>query len=167
MAFWPGCGSNVPGGSGFCTNCGQPANAEQPTVKVAPAQPVRAAEQKFFETEGVLVTNSRFVRGNETFAMSGVASAWAHTVVPPETGPMILIVFGAIVALAALQSSLGGAVLGVVLIGLGILWFREIKNSYFVRLVTASGERDAVSSFDANYIGGIVDAVNQAIIHHG
>jgi hypothetical protein len=167
MAFCAGCGSNVPSGSGFCTNCGQPANAEQTTVKVAPAQPVRVAEQKFFEADGVLVTNTRFVRGNETFAMSGVTSVRAHTVVPPKTGPIILIIFGAIIGLASLQSSLSGVLVGVVVIGLGILWFRGIKNSYFVRLVTASGERDAVSSFDANYIGGIVDAVNQAIIHRG
>jgi hypothetical protein len=167
MAFCGGCGSNVPVGSGFCTNCGQPTNAEQAAVKITPAQPARVAEQKFFEADGVLVTNTRFVRGNETFAMSGVTSVRAHTVVPPKTGPIILIIFGAIVALASLQSSLPGVVVGIVIAGLGIVWFRGIKNSYFVRLVTASGERDAVSSFDANYIAGIVEAVNQAIVHRG
>jgi hypothetical protein len=115
----------------------------------------------------VLITNVRFVKGNETFAMSGVTSVRSHTEFPSKTGPILLIIVGAIVGVVSIQSSLLAAFIGVVMVGLGILWYRSIKNIYHVFLVTASGERDAVSNLDANYIGGIVAAVNQAIIHRG
>jgi hypothetical protein len=76
-------------------------------------------------------------------------------------------ILGGIVALASMQSSWGGTLFGLFVAGLGILWLRSIKNIYHVRLVTASGERDAMSSPNAEYIASIVGAINQAMIHRG
>lgn len=167
MAFCGKCGTGNSPGAGFCNNCGQPIDVQARIAGAMPAQSPRVAEQKFFEGDGVLVTNTRLVKGGETFAMSGVTSVRAHTVVPSKKGPIFFIVIGGITLLASLQSSLVAALIGVALIGLGIWWFRSIKNVYHVRLVTSSGERDAINSHSMEYIANIVSAVNQAIIHRG
>ena len=66
-----------------------------------------------------------------------------------------------------MQSSWGAVVFGVLLIALGVWWLRSIKNIYHVRLMTASGERDALNSPNGEYIATIVGAINQAIVHRG
>jgi|HubBroStandDraft_6_1064221.scaffolds.fasta_scaffold23464_3 hypothetical protein len=167
MAFCSSCGANIPSGSGFCNSCGQSVTPQATTTSAAAAQPARIAEQAFFKSDDVLVTNTRLVKGNETFAMSGVTSVRAHTEVPSKKGPIIVMVVGVLVLLGSLRASLGGALVGVALIGLGIWWFRSIKNIHYVRLVTASGERDAIGNVDGEYIAKIVAAISQAIIHRG
>lgn len=169
MAFCSSCGTNIPLGGAFCNNCGQPVTAPSPAAisVAAAAQPARSAERKFFEDRNVCVTNTRFLRGNETFAMSGITSVKAFTEVPSKTGPLVVIGIGALVFLAMVSSSLGGALVGAVLIGLGILWLRSIKDIHHVRLVTTSGETDALSSLNAEYIGSVVGAINEAIVHRG
>ena len=164
MAFCSGCGANIPSGSSSCGSCGQAVILASAPVT---AQPVRATEHTFFEGNGVLVTNTRFVKDNETFAMSGVTSVRSHTIVPSKKGPIILIVLGALVLLGSSQAGAGAAIAGIAMIALGVLWLRSKKDVYYVRLVTSSGERDAVPSLDMAYITKIVAAVNQAIIHRG
>ncbi len=100
--------------------------------------------------------------------MSGVTSVSSFTEVPSKKGPIILIVIGALALLTgASQKSFGVALVGLIMVGLGVLWFRGIKNVYHVRLVTSSGERDALTSRDGEYVGKIVGAVSQAIVHRG
>jgi hypothetical protein len=100
--------------------------------------------------------------------MSGVTSVSSFTEVPSKTGPIILVLIGALVSLGGgTQSSVGAVVVGLAMVVLGILWFRSIKNLYHVRLVTASGERNALTSRDAEYVGKIVGAIGQAIVHRG
>lgn len=168
MAFCSSCGVNLSSGATFCSGCGQPVASQAVGAPSTPVQPTGPSEQTFFKGTDVLVTNTRLVRGNETFAMSGVTSVSSFTEVPSKKGPIILIVIGALALLAGgSQSSFGVAFVGLVMIGLGVLWFRSIKNVYHVRLVTASGERDALSSRDREYVGKIVGAISQAIVHRG
>ena len=167
MAFCGNCGASVSSGSAFCNNCGQSVSSQATTATGAAVQPARVKEQTFFEGEGVLVTNTRLVRGNETFAMSGITSVSSFTEVPSKKGPFVVIAVGVLVFLVSIQSSLGAALVGVALVGLGIWWFRSIKDVYHVRLVTASGERDALTSPNIEYVAGIVGAINQAIVHRG
>lgn len=129
--------------------------------------PVKVTERQFFEDHNILVTNSRLVKGAETFAMSGITSVMSFTEVPSKKGPIILMVVGGLMFLASIQSSLGVASFGAILVALGVWWLGRIKNVYHVRLMTASGERDALNSRDGAYIASIVQAINQAIIHRG
>jgi hypothetical protein len=99
--------------------------------------------------------------------MSGITSVTSFPEIPSKKGPIILALIGGLIFLAAMQSSWGGALFGVLLMALGIWWFRSIKNIYHVRLVTASGQRDAMSSPNADCIATIVGAINEAIIHRG
>jgi hypothetical protein len=98
--------------------------------------------------------------------MSGVTSVSSFTEVPSKKGPIILIAVG-VLAVLSFKSSAAVGLIGIILLALGIWWFRSIKNLFHVRLVTASGERDALSSRDGQYVGEIVGAVSQAIVHRG
>jgi hypothetical protein len=167
MSFCGGCGSSLVADSAFCNQCGRPVNSQTTTATGAAVQPAKNVERKFFEDGNVLVTNTRFVRGNETFAMAGVTSVKSFTEVPSKKGPIIIIVIGSIIIFGSLQSSLGGVLFGAALVVAGILWLRSIKNVYHVRLVTASSERDAISNTDSGYINNIVNAINEAIVHRG
>jgi Family of unknown function (DUF6232) len=167
MAFCSKCGVTIVAGSAFCNGCGQPVNSQGPVMEGAPSQAARSVEHKFFDDGNTLVTNTRVVRGNVTFAMSGITSVKSFPEFPSKKGPIALIVIGALTFLAALRSSVGVALSGAVLVALGIWWLRSIKTIYHVRLVTASSEKDAVGDTNAQYINSIVDAINQAIIHRG
>jgi hypothetical protein len=166
MSFCSSCGENLTLNSAFCNKCGQSTSQVLSPPAVA-IQPAKTAEQRFYEDQNILVTNSRLVKGNETFAMSGITSVMSFPEVPSKKGPIILGVVGGLIFLASLQSSWVAALFGAMLIGLCIWWFRSIKNIYHVRLVTASGQRDAMSSQNGQYIATIVGAINQAIIHRG
>lgn len=158
MSFCSSCGTALSDGSAFCRSCGQSASGG--------ADSGRSSEHTFFQGPDVLVTNTRLVRGNETFAMSGVTSVSSFTEVPSKKGPIILIAVG-VLAVLSFKSSAAVGLIGIILLALGIWWFRSIKNLFHVRLVTASGERDALSSRDGQYVGEIVGAVSQAIVHRG
>ncbi len=167
MPYCGSCGANLPSGLAFCSSCGKAISAQATSATGAAAQPARVAEQSFFERGDVLVTNTRLVRGDETIAMSGVTSVRAHTIVPSKKGPIIVIVVGVLILLGGSQSGLMAVLVGVAVMGLGLWWYMSIKNIHCVRLVTASGERDAITNTDFKYISGIVAAINQAIIHRG
>lgn len=166
MSVCSACGATLSALSSFCSSCGTSvpvlSNSLKPSVR-----PTANNEQTFFQRGQVLVTNTRFVRANETFAMAGVTSVSSLTEVPPKKWPILIVVLGGLTVLLGLQSSITAVVIGVGLAALGVWWFRSIKNVHHVRLVTASGERDALSSTDGAYIAEIVAAISQAIVHRG
>ncbi len=166
MPFCASCGGTLTSDSGFCGKCGQliVANPQATAAIQAP----RVAEKTFFESDGVLVTNTRLVKKDgETFAMSGVTSVASYAEVPSKKWPIILMVLGILVLLSSIRSSIAGVLIGVALTALAIWWFRSIKNIYKVRLVTASGQRDAIADTNREYISKIVDAVSGAIVYRG
>jgi Family of unknown function (DUF6232) len=167
MASCASCGAALSSVVSFCGSCGTPVPALPPSAANAPRTPGRPAEQTFFQSGGVLVTNTRFVRGSETFAMSGVTSVSSFTEVPSKKWPIVIMILGALALLGGITSSVGAVVFGVILIAVGVLWWRSIKDVHHVRLVTASGEKDALSSTDQAYIGKIVGAISEAIVHRG
>jgi hypothetical protein len=166
MPFCSSCGSTLSSGSAFCNACGH-STSQTSTATAVAVQPPSTSERRFLEDQNVLVTNTRLVKGNETFAMSGITSVMSFPEIPSKNGPIILMVFGGVIFLFSVQSSWGAAFFGVLLVALSFWWFRSIKPIYHVRLVTASGQRDAMSNSDGAYIDKIVEAVNQAIIHRG
>jgi len=73
--------------------------------------------------------------------------------------------FGVMVGIGQQQAM--GIVVGIGLTVLGVLWFRSKKPTYSVRLTSASGESEAYSSGDKDFVGKIVNAINDAIVHRG
>jgi hypothetical protein len=120
-------------------------------------------EEVFFEGDRIKVTNSRFVVGNQTHAINGVTSVSSHVTPPSRIG----LIIGAIVGLFVLGA--GG---WAILVGLGVtaacsymLYLQ--KPTHTVILRSASGEVEALSSTDAGMIGGVITALNSALIHRG
>ena len=122
------------------------------------------AEKTFLNQNGVSVTNSRIIIGGQTFAMSNITSVRMIEETPSYKGPLIL---GAIGILPMLSGDGGGIGVGLLLIALAAIWAFTKKAKYFVGLMTAAGESKALNSEDQNYIGSIVQAVNDAIIERG
>jgi len=119
-------------------------------------------EKTFFQYEDVTVTNSRFMVGSQTFAMSNITSVKASQQNPKRLWPIALIVVG-VLALAA------GANIWVVglLGGSGVAWLFMQYTVYHVMLTTAGGETSALSSKQREYIEKVVHALNEAIVARG
>lgn len=125
------------------------------------------AEETFLNEGGVQVTNARFVVPGQTYALSGVTSVSIHEKKPKRIGPIFLFIIGFFCLMGGLSGSSGAFVAALVFIGLGVLWWISNSTKYAVRLMTASGESDALPSKDGAFIKRIVEALNNAIIHRG
>ena len=117
-------------------------------------------EKVFFESGDVKVTSARFITYGKTQALSGITSVSSHYVKPNRMWPIILGVVGAI-CLAF------NWIVAILFIALAAYWWISQKTIYFVRLESASGTADALSSKDRDFIFKVVDALNDAIIHRG
>ena len=121
-------------------------------------------EKIYFSSNGIMVTNSRFVVPGQTFAMSGITSVKMTSKEDSKLGPFVLLLVG--LALLA-GGSIFSAVLGGIVIALVVYWMRMIKPTLSVVLSSASGESTAFASKNSDEILPIVEALNQSIIHRG
>ena len=126
------------------------------------------AEQILLARDGVKVTNSRFIVGGETYAMSGITSVSSVEVRPSRGRPMILCVFAVLATVAGLARSSGLEVaVGLLALGAGGFWLYGQSALYSVELRTAAGEVTALTSNSEQRIREVVDAVNEAIVSRG
>lgn len=129
-------------------------------------------ETVFFEqpTEGlgdVRVTNARVVLGATTYSLANITSVKAVKQ-EPDTAWCAWLLFGGAGWIALAHAfDLGHQWAGYVAAGIGILGFVFSKPTFHVYLASASGETDALSSNDEGFIGGVVEAINSAIVHRG
>ncbi|MDC1205660.1 DUF6232 family protein [Candidatus Pacebacteria bacterium] len=146
-------------------NQGTPSSAGS-TVKLS--QEVLASEKSFYNSDDVTVTSARLLAAGETYAMSGVTSVKMRKEEPSRKGPVVLGVIGALFLIPVFaEGEFGGLLWAAVLIGLAAFWWKRKKNMYHVVLRTASGESQAYHSHDETQISGIVEAINNAIVHRG
>jgi Family of unknown function (DUF6232) len=162
MSFCSKCGSQATGA--FCAQCGAELqirdNAAQPAARTQ-----KAVDQVLFENNEILVTNSRFAVGPQTYAINGVTSVTMQTEMPSRKGPAILVGLGLLII--GLNPNLTGYSIGGMLALAGVFWWLQIKQDCSVLLKTAAGEIKAVTSKDPAYIGAIVEALNEAIVIRG
>ena len=132
------------------------------------------AEQTFFSSENVTVTQARFIVDGQTYAMQGVTSVRRSLVQPSKLWPIITVLLGVIavlVSFALFSNSIGAGIvfllIGAGFIAGGVFWFRSLKATHFVILNSASGESRALWSTNEPYIAQVVDALNNAIIARG
>jgi hypothetical protein len=121
-------------------------------------------ERIFFEQGSVKVTNARFIVDSRTYAMNGVTSVKSSVTPPSRGGPIIAIIVGVLMLAAP---GVGVKLLGIAVVGVGIWIFSQQKATHAVFLSSASGEMQALADTDAAYIGGVVNALNEALIHRG
>jgi len=117
-------------------------------------------EKTFFEYEDVKVTSSQFMVGTQTITMRSIASVKVLKEGPERYWPIALITIG-------IMLFLGSAIVGVVIVGVGILWLVMQKTMFHVMLTTAEGESSAMSSHRRKHIDKIVQALNDAIVARG
>lgn len=117
-------------------------------------------ETVFFNQAGVSVSNARFIVNSQTYAMNGVTSIKQAVNHPSRLGPIVLGFIGFLFLF-------GSIVLALIFLAAAILWWMNQKPEWFVILSSASGETKALSSNDKTYIDGVINALNQSIIHRG
>ncbi|TXH03234.1 MAG: QacE [Nevskiaceae bacterium] len=120
-------------------------------------------EKTFLSEGGVTVTNTRFIVPSQTYAMSGITSVKSFEETPSRKGPIILIAIGLLAMLGGKDS----IVVALLFLAGGIAWWVLKKAKYHVLLSSASGEAKALSSPDQAWIGRVVGALNDAIVHRG
>ncbi|MBX3585088.1 MAG: hypothetical protein KF796_00480 [Ramlibacter sp.] len=117
-------------------------------------------EKTFFEYEGVKVTNARFIVDGQTFAMSNVTS------VNPLTDPPKRF-WGIVCLLIGIAAAMENAFFGIPVIALSIYFLYKQKPVYHVMLRTSAGETKALTTHQKEYLGKVVAALNDAIVHRG
>ncbi|HAH9728812.1 TPA: QacE [Escherichia coli] len=123
------------------------------------------AEKEFYRNGNVIISDSRFIVGTTTYAMSGVTSVKRGERKPSRIAPVIFTLVGLIVLFSGTEWTHKG--IGIFIILAGIAWFRSIKTEYLVFLNSSSGESQALSSTDKNYIDQVILHLNEAIIYRG
>lgn len=132
-------------------------------------------ERSFLHEGNIYVSNTRVIINGTTYATANVTSV-RTAVTPPNTGcATILAVAGAVVICGGIIDAIvsdkadgwGGVVLGLLLLAIGIAWFRSVKPTYRLMLATAGGEREGLVSMDAALVGRLTGAISDAIIYRG
>jgi hypothetical protein len=130
-------------------------------------------EKTFYESDGVKVTNARFIVNNQTYALSSVNSVKVYeTDVTSSPAAPALLVGGGIVWMLFLIFSNGGVIyyipsLALIAGGFYLAIIIKRKLEYIVALTTSSGENAALRSNKKQEITLIEKALNDAIVYRG
>jgi hypothetical protein len=133
-------------------------------------QDVNMEETVFFNFNGIIVSNSRFIVRSQTYAMQSVTSVKPGIVKPSRGVAMVFMLIGVLLLIAELLELFDKGVLlvaGVVAILIGLIaWYLE-KPRYSVILNTSAGEHHALISDKKQDIEHVLQALNQAIVSQG
>jgi uncharacterized membrane protein len=119
-------------------------------------------EKTFFDTGNVRVTNARFIVDGQTYAMNGVTSVKQAARHPSRVGPTLWALIGLLLVVTG-----AAVVLGLILLVVALLWGFGQKPVWIVVLSSSSGEAQALTSQDRDYIDGVISALNESIVHRG
>lgn len=127
-------------------------------------------ETTYYQDGNITVTNARAVLGSKTYAMANITSVSMGEIPANRTPGIVIALIGlAILACSASGGSDGiaGIIGGLVVAGFGAFLAYAVKTQYVVKIGSASGESNALTSNDREYIQKIVNAINEAIIKRG
>jgi hypothetical protein len=120
-----------------------------------------ASERVFYASQGVTVTISRFIVGNQTFAMRNISSVRMKRLRPSRVASGLGLFIGLV---CAISKDDGARWFGVFLSIVMILILIAQATRYAVVLTASSGEVRALASTDRQSISEIVGAINEAIV---
>ena len=127
---------------------------------------MRVTETEIYQSPGVLITNARCVLSNVTYATANISSVRIE-MRNPNGGYIFFGIAASILAIGEYASrSYGFAVFALALAVL-LFWLATKAKIYYLVMHTNAGEVRAISSKNLQYISGIVDGINNAIIHRG
>lgn len=124
-------------------------------------------EQEFFNEDGVVVTNSRFMVGGQTYAMRNITSVKAVKHDPSFGRPLFVGGAGILTAFSGFSNGAPtvGAI-GLLLFVIALVIIFRSKPTYAVVLTTSGGEVRAVENPRKAFVMSIVSALNDSIISH-
>ncbi|WP_018079651.1 DUF6232 family protein [Thiobacillus denitrificans] len=117
-------------------------------------------EKTFFEYEDVKVTNTRFVSGEQTFAMNNVTSVKTHVERPSR-------LLGILILILSVGVTYNNPEVGLVMMAAAAYYLYRQKTTYHLLLTTSAGETNALRTHQLEYMTQVVGALNQAIIYRG
>ena len=130
-----------------------------------------ADEVALYQDANIQITNLRAMLQGKTYAMANVTSVSMFTQFAKRGPAVLLAILGGLFVLVGLVAGeeMRGCSLtiGIVMLVVGIIAAVIAKNVYWVRIGSASGETNALSSNDREYILRIVGAMNDAIVRRG
>ena len=129
-----------------------------------------ADEISIYRDESIQVTNLRAMLHGKTYAMANVTSVSMYTQVNSKLPGIAIAIVGCLLSLMGLASrELAGCVLffALSLVVIGIAYANSQKDRYWVRIGSSSGEANALSSTDREYVLRVVNAMNEAIVRRG
>ncbi len=120
-------------------------------------------ETVFFDSNEIKVTNARFIAQGQTYAMSGITSVKSHEHKPKRGVPVVAFLIGLFILY------LGIYVVGAIVLGFAFfVWIAQTQTKgYSVSIKTASGEEQALTSPDSQFISQVVNAINEAMVYRG
>ena len=119
-------------------------------------------EKTFYQNGVVRVTQSRFIVGDQTFALRNISSVQVGLIGPNRTLYGIVVLIGALSLLAEQTRLFGGIVLVI-----AVIYIFTVKSGFSVRITIHSGETDCLLSKDKKFVEAIVNALNSAIVEIG
>lgn len=129
-----------------------------------------AAEVLVYDDANIQISNLRATLHGKTYAMANVTSVSVFTQTKSKLPGILLLVLGVVLAplgLAGNDEPGCFVVAAIVLISTGFASAVAARDVYWMRIGSASGEANALSSRDADYIARIVAAMNEAIVLRG
>lgn len=122
-------------------------------------------EQFFLQSDYINVTNTRFVVGLQTYAMSSIVSVQLLTIAPRRTAPVLLLLAGLALAVFGLFASIKLIVyLGMAASVAALIWLFCQRRKFVALLRTSGGgEVRAVEHSDPAFVDVVIDALNRSI----
>jgi hypothetical protein len=173
--FCTSCGKQVESSWTFCPTCSAKVGTATPNEGVSVPSPPAQIQERFFlqGVRGVSVSNTRLAFPGRTYALANVSSVSLNERFPNSGGGVGLAAIGALIALLSLAafggSSWGWGLfllvtgIGCVVLGIKLSGVRE----FIVRLHTAGGESDGLTTRDGQLAQQVVQAIEQAIVARG
>ncbi len=156
----PVCGEEILTTAKKCKHCGEWLDKEN-TSKVTNES--NTEEKVFYQDDNVLVTQSRFTVGSETYAMRNISSVTNFEIKKSKIFPFLVMFIGFMLIFVGEEFYVGGIMALV-----GFIWLLIVmRNDFAVKISTNAGEPNTLISKNKKYIQEVVDAVNEAIIYRG
>lgn len=132
------------------------------------------AEKTFLNSNGIVITNSRFVVNSQTYAMSSVNSVKVTKEKISKSNAIPGWMFGIgglwlVISIATEPLNISGHIIPALIFAAGITWIwrSEDKFEYGLVLSTSSGETTALSSEHPEGIKAVEKALTDAIVYRG
>ncbi len=115
----------------------------------------------FTDKQGVRITPTRAIFDSTTYSIANITSIKRDVHPANRTAGIIIALVGLILFLLWIPW------IGLPVLIIGIIIAAMAKSTYYLKITSASGEAEPISSKDKQYIDDIVDAINEALIRRG